>query len=268
MVLKLYRMIAKRFVNFSNRHEMNEHVTLHVMVAGRKLHKNARSILDMIAKHSVKFGGVSWLSEATIARMIRIHQDTVKRALKRLQELKIVRMEVVEVSGLKLSYIVLNRFEIAEDLQDELLDQKIESKPTATKDEATLEVTETKETIQTTDQVLSKDVSEPDTLDASFCPSNVPDEFLKTAKPFFNSAQAIYSLWGKVLMVYRTNKLSTPLDVSIAIKAFKQAIFLQKSGKLRKDIGAYFYGTLDRLFVVEKRREINKKPYFLEGIGI
>jgi DNA-binding transcriptional regulator YhcF (GntR family) len=116
MVLKIYRAVAQRFKVFANRQEMNEHVQTHVFASGKQLHRNARAILNMISQHSVRYGGVSWLSEATIAKTLGIHIDTVKRAIKRLQTLKIGRIEVVEVSGITLTYFVLNRFEIAEDL--------------------------------------------------------------------------------------------------------------------------------------------------------
>lgn len=252
MILKLYRSIAQRFKTFTNRYEMNEHVQAHVYAAGKKLHKNARSILDLLAKHSCKYGGVSWLSESTIAKKLDIHTDTVKRAIKRLQELRIGRVEVVEVSGITLSYFVLNRFEISEDL----LEVEGESSLTASRDEATLEVDETKEATETKDQVISKNVSY--TLDASYTPSNVPKEFAQAVQPFFNDAKVIYSLWQKVLISYRKLNLSVSIDdlVDTAVSGIKQSIFMLKTGRLRKDIGGYFYGLMYRSFTVIKRQQV------------
>lgn len=94
-------------------------------------------------------------------------------------------------------------------------------------------------------------------LDDSFTPKVVPDEFVKTTKPFFSDAEDIYDLWKKAALVYRQFDLLHELKqyTDIVIDALKQTIYAHKHRKIRKDFKGYFYGTLLKMFTYQKRQE-------------
>lgn len=114
MILKIYRTIATQFKSFQSTKELNEHISAHIFASGRKLHKNARAVLNMISQHSIVVCGVSWLHIDTIAKSIGSCTKTVKRALERLEKLNIGHREMVVLdSGVTLSYFVLHPFDVS-----------------------------------------------------------------------------------------------------------------------------------------------------------
>ncbi|MBP1935042.1 helix-turn-helix domain-containing protein [Ammoniphilus resinae] len=265
MILKLYRSYAQQFIAFDSVKQMDEHIQLFILRAGKLLHKNAKKILHLLVGHSTKYKGVSWLSIETISKTLSLHENTVKRAFKRLSELGIGRFEIVSVSGLELKYFVLNRFEFDENVvitQDE-------TNHTATKDNGTFSTSETEEVRETInkDQVINNVNTDTDNLDATFTPQNVPRRFVEAVQPYINSAKVIYALWNKVLISYRKLSLKTSIDelMDTIINGIKQSIFMQKTGKLCKDLGAYFYGFMYRAFAIVKRQEVNITPSWFDG---
>jgi hypothetical protein len=94
-------------------------------------------------------------------------------------------------------------------------------------------------------------------LDDSFTPKIVPEEFIKTTKPFFSDVEVIYDLWKKAALVYRQFDLLHELKqyIDIVIDALKQSIYAHKHRKIRKDFKGYFYGTLLKMFTYQKRQE-------------
>ncbi|MEW9669210.1 hypothetical protein [Ammoniphilus sp. 3BR4] len=261
MILRLYRSIAKNLQTFHSTKEMDEHLQLHVYKSGKRLHKNAKAVLGLLSRYSVAVSGVSWIKPINISLELNICLRTVLRALERIESLGIGHREEVEYNGMIFHYFILHKFDllrVSEDVVNEVSKSQSEPSLDTASVECQIEDMKHLESTETNDQVPSKDVSKPDVLDSSFVPSNVPEEFISACKPFFNNANTIYSLWGKVLLAHRTNRLSTPVQsyIDTVIRSFRQSIFLLKSGKLRKDLGAYFYGTLERVFAVEKRREV------------
>ncbi|MET1032147.1 helix-turn-helix domain-containing protein [Domibacillus tundrae] len=94
-------------------------------------------------------------------------------------------------------------------------------------------------------------------LGHTFTPKNIPQEFVKTVKPFFDDATDIYTLWGKALLAYKKFSLVYTLEhyVEVVIDGFKQSVFAYKQRRIRKDFNGYFYGTLFKLFTYKKREE-------------
>lgn len=126
LIQRIYRAAAVSLRSFTDKSEMDEHIQAHVLAAGRKLHKNARTILDILARHAVCVVGVSWRNETKLAKEIGIHRTTVNRAIDRLEELGIGRRISVSLNGMELRYFVFNRFDmqsfcsdIATDLHNE-----------------------------------------------------------------------------------------------------------------------------------------------------
>lgn len=118
MILKLYRAIATKFKTFTNKNEMNEHIQLHTLKNKERLNKSALETLKLLSRHSVKITGVSWLNNETIQEHLNVSLRTIKRAIQRLSELGIVRVEKVEIDGISLRYYVINRFELSPELTD------------------------------------------------------------------------------------------------------------------------------------------------------
>src|SRR5699024_6058671 len=148
MILKLYQSEAQRFRTFQNKKEMNEHIAAHIFAAGKKLHKNARATLKMIANYSCVVTGVSWLNNDTIAEAIGVNERTVRRAKERIRLLGIGREEVVEINGMKLTYFVLNPFDMSvfcPEIVHEVSNDESDISPTATRDESQLFDDEPKE---------------------------------------------------------------------------------------------------------------------------
>ncbi|WP_052728594.1 hypothetical protein [Domibacillus tundrae] len=104
---------------------------------------------------------------------------------------------------------------------------------------------------------LLKTLRKQDRLNSSFTPKNVPGEFVKTAKPFFDDAEEIHDLWKKAALVYRQFDLLHELEqyTELVIDALKQSVYTLKHRKIRKDFKGYFYGTLLKMFTYQKRQE-------------
>ncbi|WP_156154090.1 transcriptional regulator [Domibacillus tundrae] len=104
---------------------------------------------------------------------------------------------------------------------------------------------------------LLKTLRKQDRLNSSFTPKNVPGEFVKTAKPFFDDAEEIHDLWKKAALVYRQFDLLHELEqyTELVIDALKQSVYAMKHRKIRKDFKGYFYGTLLKMFTYQKRQE-------------
>ncbi len=112
IINRIYRTAAQSLRSFANKSEMDEHIKAHVFAAGRKLHKNARTVLDILAKHAVCVTGVSWRNETKLAKEIGVHRTTVNRAIDRLEELGIGRRVSVNLNGMELHYFVFQRFNV------------------------------------------------------------------------------------------------------------------------------------------------------------
>lgn len=267
MILKLYRSVATRFKVFTNKEEMNDHIRAHIFAAGRKLHKNARAVLYLIARHSCVVSGVSWLNEETIAELLSVCTRTVKRAIDRIISLNIGRNEIVEVNGAVLRYFILHKFEVSTDcleVVNDLSSGQSSTSLTETGGASYSEVTETVQTVETGENdPLSKNVRVSE-LDSSYTPSSVPTQFTQEVSPFFNSASEIYALWQKVRIAYNKSALEAPISsiTNTAIKAFKETMFAVKYKKCRSGFGAYFYGTVLSMLVIDRRKEVDLIPYW------
>lgn len=101
-----------------------------------------------------------------------------------------------------------------------------------------------------------------DDLDYHFTPSNVPDTFIKTVKPFFSKAKDIYYFWGRVLLAHNQSNLSYPVEdyINVAIQAFKESVFAYRHNRIKKEFAGYFFGTFRKMLAAEvRRRAISQK---------
>jgi Fe2+ or Zn2+ uptake regulation protein len=157
-LLQMYRTAAKILKNFLDSKELNEHLLFHIQRAGKRLHKNARTILDMMAKHAVKYSGVCWLHPQTIADQINVHIKTVKRALALFKELGIIQVVQTEAGGISMTFYVFQKVDlssICQELVSHLSTTQTTSSPDIPKDEDTSVSAESIESLE----AIKKDIN-------------------------------------------------------------------------------------------------------------
>jgi hypothetical protein len=127
--------------------------------------------------------------------------------------------------------------------------------------------TEDKKKISTYDLTLNNFIKhnkrkEDNFLNSDFVPSYVPERFILAVQPFFENAQEIYRLWGKVRLAHKISRLDMPVEelLPLVIQAFKGSVFAYKHNKVKKAFTGYFFGSLRNMFAAAKRRE-----YFHNG---
>jgi DNA-binding Lrp family transcriptional regulator len=269
MILKLYRTFASKLINFKSTQELNDHIQLHCHATSKKLNKNTKAALDLICKHSVKYKGVSWLNDETIASTLNVHVRTIKRAIQRLIDLNIVRIETVEINGLTLRYFVILPFKLDEECQ-EIVQELSNSESGETSIETSYKLNlgrtesiETKEAmdIDIKDRNNVKGATKHLPLDHSYIPSNVPDSFISACKPFF-SAYDTYKLYTRATIAHVKANLSMSMEnySETLIEAFKATIWAVKTSDVR-DMFGYFYRTVENMLIIEKRREVGTTMY-------
>jgi DNA-binding Lrp family transcriptional regulator len=214
------------------------------------LSKIERDVLWLLAGHSCKVFGVSWLKVQTIADTLEVSYKTAQRALKRLKDFGIVKRvrTLRSVSGgfgasitiicpVDLSY----REEAPEPSQSSIGAHKPKSETFLLK-------------------AFHKDLKElrhQAELDYTYLESfGVPKAFIETVKPFINVEEA-YSLWGKVQVASKRHAPAVENIIEPAIRAFKASVMAYKMKRIKGSFGGYFFGALSGVFSVEQRK-VNK----------
>jgi len=82
-----------KYQTFPTVKEMDEAVNKHIYYNGDELPKSNREILKVFAQHSLIVPGVSRVKIATIAKETGYSETTVHRAIKRLKELHVIKVE-------------------------------------------------------------------------------------------------------------------------------------------------------------------------------
>jgi predicted transcriptional regulator len=253
------KALAKIYQSFQAIADMDRSVRQ--FVQSTKLGKTILAVLQVLVRHSCKIIGVSWLKAESIATIIEKSDKTVRRSLSKLEDLGIIkRIQTIKPSGGRgVDLCVIqplgseNVQASTENVQSiiEKVSSRVEAERPAvsTANDAKIE-SETSifkaKNIKTRNinTYVRKDANSVQSLDASFIPSNVPNEFVSTVKPFYPFANTIYKLWGTArAAASKMGLLDVPRD--LAVDAFKQAVFAFKAKRVKtKDIGGYFYGTL------------------------
>ncbi|CAG9614919.1 hypothetical protein BACCIP111899_04152 [Bacillus rhizoplanae] len=218
------------------------------------LKNSERTVLFKLAQYSCKFVGVSYLKNDTLAQAVGFSKRTIQRALKGLSKLGVItRIEQkrAKTGGYGAFITVINPIECHLVLSPCQEDEK----PCENYSE---EQTKKIETIYSkTDLKESKERKEVK-LDTTFLTnSHIPEEFINTVKPFFDSAKEVYSLWGKVMLAHKKYSPDLLEYTEIAIQAFKQSIFAKKMKRIKKDFKGYLFGVLAKMLSVEQRK-LNK----------
>ncbi|WP_406866888.1 helix-turn-helix domain-containing protein [Priestia megaterium] len=212
-----------------------------------ELSETERKLLWLIAGHSCKFVGVSWLKVASMAKTLEVSSKTIQRALKNLKELGIIKRvrTIRPVSGgfgASLTIICpmeLSYREIAQELDSSTVEEQKQKKETFLF------------------KAFKKDLKylrHQGEIDFSYLVQFVPKEFVESVRPFV-SPQEAFSLWGKVHVASKRFAPSVINIIEPAISAFKASVLAYKSKRIKNSFGAYFWGTLQNVFSVEQRKE-------------
>ncbi|MEK5104191.1 helix-turn-helix domain-containing protein [Cytobacillus sp. FSL M8-0252] len=82
------------YQTFQSKQQLNEAVADHLSAHHYELSETVREVLNTIARYAVKFAGAAHLKAATLAELIGKSEKTIRRAINRLQDLRIIRKVV------------------------------------------------------------------------------------------------------------------------------------------------------------------------------
>ncbi|QXJ38290.1 hypothetical protein BV455_01604 [Parageobacillus caldoxylosilyticus] len=216
-----------------------------------------RRLLRLLAGHSCKFIGVSWLKVESMADALGVSYKTVQRALKRLKELGIIkRIRTLRPTrgGFGASITIICPIELT--YREEATKEAPEGTQEASARKETFYFKTYSGDIKYTQDI--KYIRQQAELDYSYLTEFVPEEFIQVVKPFVSPEEA-YSLWGKVQVVAKKYAPSVLDIVEPAIRAFKASVLAYKMRRIKKSFGAYFWGALSGIFSVEQRRVAGAK---------
>lgn len=266
---------------------MNQAIRRFLYTYGHELSESAVEVLKMLSRHACEIIGVAFPKVETIAALVGKSVRTVQRALKTLEGYGIIkRISTIRTTGKHKggnghNVYVIQPVENVKELPTDTVDTPRVTPQMSPRQEATNDDVPSAQAAQKPAETMldeavysrlknkNKDditsaTSEP-TLDESFTPDIVPEEFVKVVAPFFRSADAIFELYRRVLIAYRRSKLDKPIEdvIGTVIKAFKQTVFAQKRGRIRSTFNGYFYRILEAMLAVERRREVGRLYDFL-----
>ncbi|WP_227937162.1 hypothetical protein [Alkalihalobacillus deserti] len=243
--------------------EFNESMKQAQYLHGHHFTKGERTALFTLAQFSVKHIGVcnariDKLVQASQTKKQAISRSTFERMLRKAKKYNILSVHhtIREKGGYSHNVYIFHRFDGAI-----LTDRKKLPTPTPTITPTTNQPSETssiKSIKSLKNHLIQKiRIESVESLDYTFVPSNVPEPFVTAVKPFFNKAKEICSLWDRARLAHYSNRLSQPIDVHVytVIQAFKQSIYQLKSNQIKTSFIPYFYGTVNKMFTTEKRKE-------------
>lgn len=238
--------------------------------------------LRVIQNHAKVVPGVAMLKYKTIAEYVGRNIRTVQRAIKKLVELGIIEKhartrELRGGDGANI-YTICAYADAHADADD---DAKTDAPGNAsnrenTEQEAHKSDPEYVEYVDYVKYESKKDtynvpresdssqngeeiqVREDSSIDKSFVPSSVPEEFADVAGRYLKNAVDVYKLYKRAIIA--ANKIGAPMvRDDLAMEAFKQTLFRYKSRQLRGSFLGYFYKTYKTMheqeLAAEARRE-------------
>ncbi|WP_227938690.1 hypothetical protein [Alkalihalobacillus deserti] len=244
--------------------EFNESMKQARYLHGHHFTKGEHAALFTLAQFSVKHIGVC---HARIDKLVQASQtkkqarSTFERMLRKAKKYNILSVHhtIREKGGYSHNVYIFHRFDGAI-----LTDRKKLSTPTPAITPTTNQPSETRSFKSLNSSKTIKDhliqeirIESLESLDFTFVPSYVPEPFVTAVKPFLNKAKEICSLWDRARIAHRNNQLKQPIDVQVytVIQAFKESIYQLKSNQIKTSFTPYFYGTVNKLFYIEKRKE-------------
>nr|WP_285813665.1 helix-turn-helix domain-containing protein [Rossellomorea marisflavi] len=249
----------REFESFQSVTEMDSFVS--EALAYFNMSKNERELLWLLAGHSVKFTGVSFLKLSTMAELLGVSKRNVQRALSALQSYGIIkRMRTIRPvkGGFGASITIICPVDLS--IREEVPESVTEgSQPREN----------TKETIIF--KAFYKDLkyirqSDQKYIEYSFLEELLPSEFIDVVKPFV-SPQVAYSLWGRVHACSRKYAPDVINLIDPAIRAFKASVAASKFKRIKSSFGGYFWGALSGILGVEQRKMIKGNNLFWDWLN-
>lgn len=239
-----------------------------------KFTKGERLAFDVLTRFSVKEIGicnarVCKLVQAAQSQKGGISRSTFERMLRKAKQLGIITIynTIREQGGYSHNVYVFHRFDRTD--RHKLTDRqtpKNEAPPTIQSPK------KPQETINLENKKITE-IHRPihlESLDYTFVPSYVPDQFTRNVKPFFSTAKKICELWDRALIAYRSMKFYEPIEefLPTIIKAFKETVYKWKRKKIEKSFITYYYGTVAGMLAVEKRKQVASQNSFYDWLAI
>jgi hypothetical protein len=268
----------QQYQSFQTLTDLNESVRAFLYRHKAELSDGTVKVLKFIWKHSCKVLGVSFAKYDYIANNTEISKRTVIRAVNTLEAYGVLkRIPTKKPNGKRgVNLLVLQAVE-----GTSLPDMSPQSdtvhvtlteldKPNNTNASQSISESEALKKQcsfqENKDKEHSNNVkkSEPtlEQLDVSYTPKHIPSAFVDAVKPFLN-AYGIYRMFGVVQSAKRYMGL-LEVSIDVIIDAWKQSVFAYKAGKIKKDLGSYFYGTLCAMFAIESRKNTEVPDWLLE----
>ncbi|MBB6451033.1 Fe2+ or Zn2+ uptake regulation protein [Geomicrobium halophilum] len=246
------------FSPFTSVDELNNAIRVHLYMNKHELTESAVAVFKLITQHAMKAVGVAFLKHEIIARQVGVSVSTVKRGIRVLKERNMIEVHrTTRRRGKIRGGYGHNVFVIVEPSADrsEMNDREEPKNPDAAYVQPEPKHTEAlpfeSSSLSEKKTSSTRKAAAGEQLDSSFVPAHVPRPFVLATKPFFD-ANGIYKLWGRAINAYNQASVEVNLKdhdiVQSLVGAFKGAMFMKKTGRLRKSLAGYFYGSCVRIF--------------------
>lgn len=211
-----------------------------------QLNKTQLSVLDVLKCHSAKYTGVSFLTKASIGKLVDKSRATVIRVCKHLEELGVIKQyDMKRSSDMQQTACAIVIQPIIERVQEQT---KIDN---ATQEAAEMQHQKTLHKTTNNNKVIRKEsvTNKPIPM-----PKFIPSEFAELASQYYNDTKTVFELWGKVRLAYIHSKIDQPLGelTTVAVAAFRESVAAIKLRELRKgssldSLRGYLYGTMRKM---------------------
>jgi len=107
------------YINFKDKAEFNEHLTAHRQAHCYKLNETDKKLLTYLSRYAIRYTGAAYLKVKTMAKMIGKDSSTVKRIIRKLEELGILKRfsnKREKLGGYGANIIQFQRYEANNDL--------------------------------------------------------------------------------------------------------------------------------------------------------
>ncbi|MBD1381303.1 helix-turn-helix domain-containing protein [Metabacillus arenae] len=253
---KLNYETIQRYQSFQTKEEMDQSVRGFLYKHKAELSDGTLSVLSHIWKYSVKVVGVSFAKYDYIAEHVKLSRRTVIRAVKKLEESRIIKkIPTARLNGKQgVNLLVIQAYEPIDSMKIDMSSHTVT--PTVTPNKTKNKQSSLCEKELKPNNEMTTLESSFHNLDPSYLPDSISPEFVQAAKPFFPAIE-IYKLWNRVLIAYNKINLLKCLDdvIECIVQAFKQTVFAKKMGKIHTSFEGYFYTVVYAKLIVEKRRE-------------
>ncbi|KGP91325.1 hypothetical protein N780_08660 [Pontibacillus chungwhensis BH030062] len=258
----------KKYQTFSSVAELDQHVRGFLRRYKWELSEGNLEILTYIWRHSVKYPGVSFAKVNTIVSTTGRSRSTVIRTINRFENMNLIkRVATIRPNGKRGVNLLLFQPQEAflTPCDDTLPDTAVDTVPVEAEftspNGSTPEFHKEAENKQGEKQSLKTKKIEGRAgfrfdMDYTFLPSYIPTSFVEEAKPFFTPVE-VDRVWECIYRAYKREQMHQSIEAYLEgiTRTFKQAIFLYKQGKIKKEFCGYLYSCVLESLRQEKRRE-------------